>query len=178
MRILKWFLGIVVLLAIVVVAGGYILPSQVTVARSIDIDAAPDVVFPHVNSLKAGQGWSPWLGIDPNVQTTFSGPDEGVGAKLEWASAHPQVGSGSQEIVASEDNQRVETALNFGEMGLAKAEFLLAGQGDVTAVTWTLETDMGSNPAMRWMGLMMDRWVGADYETGLANLKTLVEAGG
>ena len=26
------------------------------------------------------------------------------------------------------------------------------------------------------MGLMMDRWVGGDYETGLANLKSVVEA--
>jgi hypothetical protein len=36
---------------------------------------------------------------------------------------------------------------------------------------------MGVNPVGRWMGLMMDRWVGADYERGLANLKALVEGG-
>ena len=28
---------------------------------------------------------------------------------------------------------------------------------------------------MRWMGLMMDNWVGGDYERGLVNLKELVE---
>jgi hypothetical protein len=27
------------------------------------------------------------------------------------------------------------------------------------------------------MGLMMDKWVGGDYEKGLSNLKALVEAG-
>jgi len=31
------------------------------------------------------------------------------------------------------------------------------------------------NPMGRWMGLMMDGWVGPDYETGLSNLKSLVE---
>eukprot|EP01023_Acetabularia_acetabulum_P038207 TRINITY_DN36513_c1_g1_i1.p2 TRINITY_DN36513_c1_g1~~TRINITY_DN36513_c1_g1_i1.p2 ORF type:complete len:157 (-),score=35.49 TRINITY_DN36513_c1_g1_i1:16-486(-) len=34
---------------------------------------------------------------------------------------------------------------------------------------------MGSGPMGRWMGLMMDRWVGADYEQGLQNLKAVVE---
>ena len=33
----------------------------------------------------------------------------------------------------------------------------------------------GNNPMMRWMGLMFDKWVGADYETGLASLKELAE---
>ena len=36
---------------------------------------------------------------------------------------------------------------------------------------------MGMNPMGRWMGLMMDGMVGADYDQGLANLKALVEAG-
>ena len=34
---------------------------------------------------------------------------------------------------------------------------------------------MGARPAGRWLGLMMDNWVGADYERGLSNLKALVE---
>lgn len=178
MRVLKWILGIVVILAVVVVAGGYMLPREVIVARSVEINASPDVVFPHVNSLKATEAWSPWLGIDPDVQTSFTGPEAGVGAKLEWASVHPQVGSGRQEIIKSVANERVETALDFGDMGLAKAEFLLAPQGSATEVTWTLNTDMGPGPVGRWFGLMMDSWVGADYETGLQNLKTLVESGG
>jgi hypothetical protein len=31
---------------------------------------------------------------------------------------------------------------------------------------------------MRWMGLMFDRWSGADYEDGLARLARQVEKGG
>ena len=41
--------------------GALALPKDVTVARSIEIDAMPDQIFPHVNSLKAGAEWSPWL---------------------------------------------------------------------------------------------------------------------
>jgi hypothetical protein len=178
MRIVKWILGIVAVLAVVFVGGAFFLPQEVTVSRTASINAAPEAVFPHVNSLKATEKWSPWLGIDPEVKTTFSGPDQGVGAKLEWESDHPQVGSGSQEIVLSTANERVETALDFGEMGTAKAAFLLSGTGETTEITWNLVSDMGTNPVGRWMGLMMDNWVGADYEKGLSNLKALVEQGG
>jgi len=178
MRVLKWIFGLVALLAVFVVAGAYMLPREVTVARSLEIKAGSEDVFPHINSLKAGAKWSPWLAIDPEVQTTFSGPDAGVGAKLAWASDHPNVGSGTQEITHSVAGERVETALDFGDMGTAKAMFVLAGADEGTTITWTLVSDMGNNPVGRWMGLMMDGWVGADFEKGLGNLKTLIEQGG
>ncbi len=177
MRILKWILGVVVALVAVFVIVGFLLPRDVYVVRSIVIDAPPAEVFPHVNSLKAGAEWSPWLDRDPEVQLTYSGPDDGVGATLEWASDHPQVGNGKQEITLSEPDARVETALDFGEMGLAMAAFVLTEQGGGTQVTWSLDTNMGANPVGRWMGLMMDRWVGGDYEAGLSNLKRVVESG-
>ena len=176
MRIVKWLLGIVLVLAVVFVGGAFVLPRTVEVARSIEIDATATDVFPHVNSLKATEAWSPWLDRDPDVQLTYSGPETGEGSKMEWLSENPQVGSGSQVITASEDGKRVATDLDFGDMGTAKAEFLLEASGDKTTVTWGFATDTGMNPMARWMGLMMDGWVGNDYEIGLAKLKALVEA--
>ena len=175
MRFLKWLIGIVAVLAVVFFGGAFLLPKDISVARSIDINAPASDVFPHVNSLKATQGWSPWLERDPNVALTYDGPDEGVGAKMAWASDQPDVGTGSQEIILSDPDKQVVTALDFGPMGTATATFDLAGAGDTTTVTWGLDTDAGNSPMMRWMGLMMDSMVGGDYETGLANLKALVE---
>lgn len=169
-------IGIVALVA-VLLAIGMLLPRNVEVTRSIEIDAPPETVFGHVNSLQRAAEWSPWLGIDPDVQTTYSGPEEGVGNRLEWTSEHPQVGNGAQEIVESDANSRVVSALDFGDMGLASATFDLEPEGDGTLVTWGLDADMGAGPIGRWMGLMMDNWVGADYERGLASLKALAESG-
>ena len=106
---------------------------------------------------------------------TFEGPEEGVGAKMAWQSDERDVGSGAQEIVESVANEKVVTDLDFGGMGTAAASLTLEPEADGTRVTWGLVTDMGNNPAMRWMGLAMDRMVGKDYESGLENLKTLVE---
>lgn len=175
MRILKWFIVLVIVLALVIGVGGMLLPREVTIARTIDVNTPADQVFPHLNAMQAIAAWSPWLDRDPNVQLTYSGPDVGVGNKLQWASDHPQVGNGTQEITASEPGKHVTTALDFGEMGVAKAQFILNESSGVTTVIWTLDTDMGAGPIGRWMGLMMDRWVDGDHETGLQNLKTLVE---
>ena len=172
-RALLFLAGLVVLLA----AGAFLLPREVAVERSIAIDAPPDAVFPHLNSTQAMGEWSPWLGRDPNIQLAFSGPETGAGNKLDWTSEVPEVGNGSQEITAVVENERVETALDFGEMGTAEAWLTLAPSGDSTEVVWGFVTDTGMNPMARYFGLMMDKWVGGDYETGLANLKALVEGG-
>ena len=108
-------------------------------------------------------------------QLTFNEIPEGEGAAMTWVSDHPQVGSGNMIIVESQDPSRLVTALDFGEMGTATAFFDLISVGDVTAVTWGFTSDNGNKPLLRWMGLMMDGWVGPDYEAGLNNLKKLVE---
>jgi hypothetical protein len=42
-------------------------------------------------------------------------------------------------------------------------------------LVWSDEGDLGLNPINRWFGLMLDKFIGTDFETGLANLKKLVE---
>ena len=177
MRLIKRILGILVVLVIALVAISFVLPREVAVSRSVEIAAAPAAVFPHVNSLQKFSEWSPWSKIDPDMQVTYTGPEMGVGNKMEWTSEHPNVGNGAQVITASVENESVATELDFGPMGTADAQFLLAAKGEGTEVTWGFTTDLGMNPIARWMGLMMDDWIGADYERGLTALKEIAEAG-
>lgn len=176
MQIALRVLAGLLVLVLILTAGAFLLPRRVPVARSIAIDAPPAEIFPHVNSMQAFSEWSPWGDLDPELVQTFSGPDAGVGNRMEWTSDDPAVGSGSQTISVSLPDERVETELDFGAMGMATAWFVLEPEGDATEVTWGLLADMGNNPVGRYMGLMMDRWVGADYERGLAKLKASVEA--
>jgi hypothetical protein len=177
MRILKTLVLGILAIFIALVAVAYILPREVTVERSVVIAAPPADIFPHVNSLKANEAWSPWMDRDPGMVTVYEGPESGVGNKLTWTSNNPNVGNGSNIITASDPDRRVDTALDFGSMGTANAWIVLDPMGDETQVSWGFTTDMGMNPMARWMGLMMDEWVGADYEDGLNRLKALVEAG-
>jgi hypothetical protein len=42
-------------------------------------------------------------------------------------------------------------------------------------VTWTFEGSVGDKLFARWMAVMMDKFVGINYEKGLNNLKELSE---
>ncbi|MCI2399439.1 SRPBCC family protein [Aliiroseovarius subalbicans] len=154
---------------------GFALPRHVVVERETRIEASAYRVFPHLKSMQAMAAWSPWLDRDPDVVVTYEGPEDGVGNRMTWASEHPQVGHGSQEIVSSLENTMVETALDFGPQGTAEAWLALEREEGGTIVTWGFITDLGRNPISRWKGLMFDRWIGADYELGLERLKALVE---
>ena len=89
MRFIRRLLGTLLLLLILAVAAAYLLPREVKVSRSITIDAPSEKVFPLVNSLKEGEKWSPWLQLDPNVRLAYSGPESGIGNRLDWRSNHP-----------------------------------------------------------------------------------------
>lgn len=171
----KIFYGLIALVVIVVVIG-FLLPSEAEVERSIVIDAPVCTVFAQANSFAQFNKWSPWAKIDPDTVYTYEGPPRGVGAKMSWQSDDSNVGSGSQEIVASEPYETVKTKLDFGPQGTADAHFDLEEEGEGTRVSWGFETDFGSNLIGRYMGLMFDKWVGGDYERGLEALKAHVEA--
>lgn len=177
MKFLKWLVTTLVILAAIIVGGSFLLPANVQLERSTVIDAPPGEIFPYVNNYRKFNEWSPWVPRDPDAQYTFSGPDQGVGAKMAWASDQEDVGSGSQEIIESTPDKAVVTALDFGEMGTAQAGFELQPEGAGTKVTWSLQTPETMNPVSRWMGLLLDGLIGADYEEGLARLKKKVETG-
>jgi hypothetical protein len=166
----------VIALAIVFFGGAYLLPRTVTVTRSIEVAAPPAKVFAIVNSFKRFNEWSPWAGRDPNAKYEVTGPDAGVGSKMSWT-GNREVGTGTQEIIESQTDKGVKVKLDFGDMGGGTAAFLLEPAGTGTKVTWGFEGEMGDNPINRWMGLMMDRWIGKDYEEGLGRLKALAEKG-
>lgn len=176
MRLINRVVIFLVAVAIGLVLVAFALPREITVSRSIAINAPAEKVFPLVNDLRK-HTWSPWVKLDPNAKFTYSGPDQGVGQKVNWQSDRDDVGTGSQTITQSDANKVIETALNFGPQGKATAGYDFVEEGGKTTVTWRFKTDAGNSPVMRWMGLMFDKWIGENYEKGLANLKALAEKG-
>jgi uncharacterized protein YndB with AHSA1/START domain len=166
-------LGLAIILAVV----GLFLPSSVHVERSVAIKAPAAQVFPYINNLHNFNKWSPWARLDPDARYSFDGKD-GVGARMQWVSDLSSVGSGSQEILSSVPNEYVKVALDFGAQGMAIASYELTDMENSTNLIWGFDTEFGYDLVGRYFGLMFERWIGPDYEKGLANLKTLVENNG
>jgi len=177
MKILKGlFVVVLALVAVFVVTGLLFLPAGVHVERNAVIEASPAEVYPLVASLERFNEWSPWADLDPAAIYEFSGPTTGVGARMAWRSDKPEVGAGSQEVVAATENREVQVRLAFDGQGEALSGWTLRPQGEeATLATWSFDMDLGMNPVMRWMGLMIDGPIGADYERGLARLKQVAE---
>ena len=173
-RFLRWMFYLVAGLALIVVGGSFLLPAQAEVTRSIDIAAPPAKVFAIVGDLRRFHEFSPWADLDPNIKYTYEGTESGLGQIMRWTSDNPKVGSGSQTIIEFDPPNYSELAIDFGMMGRSIASWDVVPSETGTKVTWGFRSDLKGIPA-KWFGLMMDRWVGADYEKGLAKLKSVAE---
>ena len=158
---------------------GFVMPSQVHVERAIAIEAPAEDVFASISDFEAWEAWSPWAKLDPDATMTVMG--SGLGQKMVWASDDPEVGEGSQEITALEAPNVLKTHLEFNGQGIADASFELIPRDGVTEVIWSLDSDMRegvpvlAQPISTYFGFAMDSMVGRDYESGLQNLKAVVE---
>ncbi len=176
MKFIRLLLVAVAALAGVLAVAGLLLPQRLQVERSAGIAAAPEQVYAYVAGFARFNDWSPWAGLDPQAQFILSGPAAGPGARLEWKSKVPEVGSGSQEVVAADPPREVVIRQVFDGQDEARSTMRLEAVGPGTRITWRLDMDLGMNPVNRWIGFVVADSVGADYARGLERLKSLAEA--
>lgn len=146
------------------------------VQRSVSIDAPADSIYPLLADFRQWQGWSPWEGLDPDLQRTYGGAESGTGATYAWA-GNRKAGEGRMEITDSAAGERVVIALDFLKpfKSSSTTRFELSGTGGATTVTWTMT---GPKTLMtKIMGIFksMDAMIGPDFEKGLTQLKGSAE---
>lgn len=148
-----------------------------TVERSITVDAPPAAVYEQLADLRRWTAWSPWEGLDPQLQRTYSGTATGTGAVYEW-SGNRKAGRGRMEITQATAPEAVVVDLAFEKPMRSRSvtRFTLRPQDRGTHVTWTMT---GPRPlVMRLMSVVMsmDKLIGPDFEKGLTRLKAVSEA--
>lgn len=173
--------AIIIVVLVVLIAGlvGFAAtrPDSFRVQRTTSIRASAERIFPLVNDLRSHGLWSPWEKKDPAMKRTYSGTTSGEGAVYEWE-GNKNIGKGRMEIAAASPPSKVTFNMHFIKPFEAHntAEFTLDAVGDSTNVTWAI---YGPSPLLsKVMSLFcnMDRMIGREFETGLANLKTIAEA--
>ena len=168
-------LEILAILLLIVLAGQ---SDEFKLSRSVKIATPPEKVFPHVNDLHAWEAWSPWARLDPNAKHSFAGASSGTGAAMKWE-GDCKVGTGKMTITDSRPSSVIRFRLDFEKPMRAThtAEFTFLPDGSGTVVTWSMS---GKNNLIgKVMGLFMncDRMVGGHFEKGLAQMKSVAEAG-
>ncbi len=175
--LIKILLILVAIIAIVLAIAAF-QPSGFRVVRSTTINAPAAVISAEVNDFHRWAGWSPWEKLDPAMQRTFDGPAAGVGAGYAW-SGNREVGSGRMTITESRTGELIRIKLEFltPMPGICPTEFTFRSEGGATTVTWTMSGTSNYLAKIVCVFMSMDKMVGGKFEEGLANLKTLAEAG-
>jgi hypothetical protein len=153
-------------------------PSTFRITREILINAPAEAVFAHGNSLQRMQAWSPWKKLDPAAAFTFSGPEAGVDARLEW-SGNKHIGAGRQTLTESVPGRLVRSRVEFFRpfAGESDTEFILESVDGQTKVTWGLAGKNNFLSKIMCVFMDQDRMLGGPLSEGLLSLKRLVETG-
>lgn len=145
--------------------------------RSTRIDAPPARVYAQIANFRQWPKWSPWEDVDPNLQRTYSGAESGLGAVYAW-SGNRKAGQGRMEITEADEPSLVRIDLVFEKPWKARNDtsFVIRPEGLGSHVTWSMT---GQRTLMtKAMGVFksMDKFLGPDFEKGLARLKATAES--
>ena len=167
-------LAFLLLIGIALVVGS-LLPRGYDLSSEMTINAPPEKIFPHLNSLKKWNGWSPWNpGDNPEIDVEYGQTVEGVDANLRWSDAR---GKGKVWITKSEPNEAIEYSLLFGPYPEMASQISLTSLSEnKTQVKWTSQGELPSGPFYGIAGGMMFKdGMESEYMRALAKLKTIAE---
>lgn len=151
-------------------------PREFKIERSTEIAAPPEQICALIENFHEWTKWSPWEGIDPNLERTYTGPESGPGSHYAWK-GNRKVGEGSMEITAVDPAKRVSIDLNFLKPIKANnvAVFDLTPSESGTKVTWTMTGTQAGLQKIMAKVFPMEKMVGKDFEKGLDQLRESAE---
>lgn len=172
--ILFTILGIIALALIVAL----FMPKQYAVEREVVINQPKDTVFNYVKYLKNQDNFSVWSKTDPNMKKTFTGVDGTIGAIAAWESDNEEVGVGEQEIINIAEGKQIDFELRFKVPFESTAKAYMITEvisPNETKTKWGFKGAMDYPMNLMLPILQMEKLIGNDLQTGLENLKIILE---
>ena len=163
---------ILIVLAIVFVIGGFVLPSNYSVSRSILINGDKGLIHEYVGNLDKWPEWTPWEKADTSIIITPGDASSGMGASQSWTG-----NSSSGSLVFTETNEDgIKYDITFDNNDKAKAEIRYRELGGMTEVTWTMKGSMDNTLILGpYIAMSMDILTGRMFQQGLEDLKKVIE---
>ncbi|HVJ38530.1 MAG TPA: SRPBCC family protein [Stenotrophomonas sp.] len=176
-RIIEFLIALGIVAGLFVVVG-LVLPSERHMSESVETNRKMTIVYDTVNSFRRFKDWNPLVLRDPKIELKRSGPDEGKGARIDYASKEGYIGEGSWVITDTAKNERVEIAIEDPTKGTDKqTSFTLAPTGKNNRnvkITQDYSVKYGWNLFGRYAGLYVSRHVGDDLKLGLSRLANVL----
>lgn len=181
MKILKRVLvGLLVIIAVPLIVALFLEKSYI-VEREIVINRPKTDVFAYIKMLKNQDQYSRWAMMDPFMKKAYVGVDGTVGFVSAWDSDNDKVGEGEQEIKAIVEGERLDFELRFFEpfKSTQSAYMTTSAVSDTeTRVIWGFNGHMQYPMNLLLLFMDMKKMIGGDLQTGLVNLKAVLEKNG
>jgi hypothetical protein len=151
---------------------------EYAVEREVTINRPKQEVYDYVKYLRNQNNYSKWANMDPNMKKEFSGTDGTIGFVSAWDSDKKDVGSGEQEIKNIHEGDRIDYEIRFKKPFASVASSYMQTQsegGNQTKVKWGFNGHMPYPMNIMLVFMDMNKMIGNDLQTGLDNLKTIME---
>lgn len=176
-RVIEWLVSLLIVIALFVVIGLF-LPATRTVSHSVETNRPMSTVNDLLGSFTRFRDWNALVNKDPRIQLTTSGPEQGVGAKLEFQSTQGSIGRGSWVLVEDVPGEKIVYELDTRSRGEHKRmtfRFERTGQRNQNVkITQRYTVDYGWNLIGRYAGLYVTRDVGDEIKAGLGKVSNLL----
>lgn len=160
-----------------VLALGLTMPKEVTVRRSVTINATADAVKSQAFYLHNWENWCSMIYADTSANISISGADGQAGSKLSWIGREGTVGTGElQNTGISDSAMSYSFVLREPGSMVADGRLSVVAMEDSVRVVWTFhkEFPFPSNAALIVFNL--DKYIGGDFEVSLKRMKAYIES--
>ncbi len=178
MKIIKKIVLVLVVLLLLAAIAGLFMTKDYAVEKEVTINQPKDSVFQFVKFVKNQDQYSVWSQMDPKMKHHYSGTDGTVGFISGWESQDKNVGIGEQEIKKITEGERIDFELRFKvpmestENAYMTTEAISPTQ---TKAKWGFNGKMPYpwNVLKPFLGI--EEMIGKDLQTGLDNMKVILE---
>jgi hypothetical protein len=172
MRFVKLGLISFVVLFLIITAISALIPSSITITRTIDINAAYDSVYNNINDLAK---WSRWLNNFDSSKFTIVGNASGKGAHLiiDYVNSSAKT---NVTILESSPSQ-VRTYWQLGQARPLTGDFYFITKANApTTLQWQFIQKVKWYPWQKFSLIFSDKAFGPFMEKSLDNFKQLLES--
>lgn len=163
----------ILLLGVVLVGVGLMLPSEVSVSRSVGMKGPATYIHSTIRDPRQMQEWLAFGVQHPETQVRFEGAARAEGAVLVWS--RDGVPERQMTITGGEPGAFVFHEAELGYRFPARGRFEILDEGPRKRITWTLTLSLGDNLLHRYIGSFMGLVVAPEMQSSLINLKNVFE---
>jgi len=166
------FIIFLIAVFIVIFLISLLLPSKVTVSKSVDINASEEAVSNQIVNFEEWKNWYPAF-KDENISIIKNPPAVNTLASVTLKDRN---GKSITLLLIDTSKQTININLQSASSTKVSYQFIMIPKiNNQVQLTWNVNTNLGWLPWKKMEGILLDKFSGNQYEAALENLRKAAE---